>query len=590
MPGTPPASVAAQTNPIFNPGFYLVDFSRGTSLAEVIAMPEFRGALRGFTWRELEPSYGSYDFSAIDQSLTDLQGNQLIITVRLKNFSNTTPYTPSYMDNNIATYGGGPNTGGSYLAGKGIYAAIWNQNVLARFQLLANAIGAAYGDDVQFEGVYLHETAWRWSEAKVYPDFNQADWEQAFYDMADYMKAALPRQQIFQATNFNFGGSASVLTDFRQYLVDELIPTGCPDTIPGDPAITPTYEYIDSVRNDLATFPQQQWNNYTANEEDGNSTTDVFNWVKTNMRCWYFGYQKREPYWSDHVLNIVQTEQFPPMAKTYYSDVTPPPPGDTLTGITVTPAVTTCEVKVTSSATDGLVYCDVIQRDTAYTADDDVTDGTGSVYHESQASTGLELTFSATGLTGDLPHQIGLQQIDTPAAGQNYLPWSTDLSQWENYRVTITDDLIEGNWGSGSNSAIRADVTLEAGTYCFWQEVKSRLQGAESINEYHATRITPPSVSDGFSFCNVVTNVIGNQNGDVSDMVITEIDDDWCQVYQSFTLAVQTSINFGVYLAQSNTSAWLSAPNDNDILCRHLQVNDGTTPTAKTLTTGTPSP
>ncbi|HRK57963.1 MAG TPA: beta-galactosidase, partial [Burkholderiaceae bacterium] len=70
------------------------------------ATPALRGVLLRFTWSELEPSKGQYDFSAIEKHLNELAAHrkQLVLMVETKSFGypSDSPIAPEYVLNDAA--------------------------------------------------------------------------------------------------------------------------------------------------------------------------------------------------------------------------------------------------------------------------------------------------------------------------------------------------------------------------------------------------------------------------------------------------------------------------------------------------------
>ncbi|CAG9934183.1 hypothetical protein [Candidatus Nitrotoga arctica] len=73
------------------------------------ATPALRGVLLRFTWSELEPTRGNYDFSAIEKHLSELAAHhkQLILLVETKSFGypNEVPIVPDYVLNDPQSEG-----------------------------------------------------------------------------------------------------------------------------------------------------------------------------------------------------------------------------------------------------------------------------------------------------------------------------------------------------------------------------------------------------------------------------------------------------------------------------------------------------
>ncbi len=118
----------------------------------------FKGAQIMYSWRELEPEKGKYDFSILKQDYAYLKhyGKKLFIQLQDITFFPQNKPVPDYLL--TPTYDGGAvmqyNDDGSP---GGWVAKRWNKQVRERFALLLQALGKAF--DGKIEGINLQETA-----------------------------------------------------------------------------------------------------------------------------------------------------------------------------------------------------------------------------------------------------------------------------------------------------------------------------------------------------------------------------------------------------------------------------------------------
>lgn len=150
------------TCPIADDGIaHFVYFSRDREAIRDHALLEntrFAGAQIMYSWRQLEPSEGQYDFSAIEDDLGYLAqyGKKLFIQLQDASFSPQYKPVPDYLLSD--EYHGGMS---EQLAEDGTVegwvAKRWNGKVEARFASLLTALGAEF--DGRIEGINLQETA-----------------------------------------------------------------------------------------------------------------------------------------------------------------------------------------------------------------------------------------------------------------------------------------------------------------------------------------------------------------------------------------------------------------------------------------------
>lgn len=148
-----------------SPAAAVNDFATVTAptTGELATTPGLRGVQIRYGWAELEPTEGSYVFTELDSHLADILASRpndpplLSILIQCKTFVDTQHVVPSWMRN--STYGEGEHryseTDGG--AADGYIVAFNNAAVRAKFQLLANALGARYANNVQIELIGITE-------------------------------------------------------------------------------------------------------------------------------------------------------------------------------------------------------------------------------------------------------------------------------------------------------------------------------------------------------------------------------------------------------------------------------------------------
>jgi hypothetical protein len=113
-----------------------------------------------FGWRQLEPSRGQYDFSAIEQALGEAQSDGAKFAFRIMSVNEfTSPVeVPDYLKQ---------ETGGTYCTYNGaqVWVPAWDRaQFLARAQALMSALGARFNGDARLSyydmGIYGHWGEW----------------------------------------------------------------------------------------------------------------------------------------------------------------------------------------------------------------------------------------------------------------------------------------------------------------------------------------------------------------------------------------------------------------------------------------------
>lgn len=151
-----------------------------------------------FGWRQLEPSRGQYDFSAIEQALAEAQraGAKFAFRVMSVNEFTSPLQLPDYLQQ---------TAGGAYCsyAGAPVWVPDWNSSVfLARAQALMAALGKRFNGDPRLSyydiGVYGHWGEWHTDQLCTPPASLATK-----YALVDMQIAAFPNTRLLM----NSGGN-----------------------------------------------------------------------------------------------------------------------------------------------------------------------------------------------------------------------------------------------------------------------------------------------------------------------------------------------------------------------------------------------
>lgn len=160
----------------------------------------FEGAQIKYTWKQLEPEKGQYDFSIIWEDFHYLLGYNKKLWIQLQDatFSPKRIPVPDYLVTD--EYDGGAiehlNNEGEV---DGWVAKRWNQNVQYRFSLLLNALGQAF--DGKIGGINLQESAIEISKEND-PSFTPELYVQSLKIRMLAIKRAFPHSVTLQNANF----------------------------------------------------------------------------------------------------------------------------------------------------------------------------------------------------------------------------------------------------------------------------------------------------------------------------------------------------------------------------------------------------
>ena len=162
--------------------------------------PRFAGAQIMYSWAQLEPKKGQYDFSMIRSDLSYLQshGKTLFIQLQDATFSPKYKAVPSYLLS--SQYDGGVTAQyDDNNAIEGWVAKRWNEKVRERFALLLAALGKGF--DGKIEGINLQETAIGVSH-KTDSSFTDKKYVKAIEANMLALKKSFPKSVTMQYANF----------------------------------------------------------------------------------------------------------------------------------------------------------------------------------------------------------------------------------------------------------------------------------------------------------------------------------------------------------------------------------------------------
>lgn len=288
-----------ETSPVkWNPGHYIAlgggagDWMVTDTLKTIAPLPNVRGLLKRYQWRQLETDKGVYNFTPIDEDIAEAQkyGKRLFIMVGTKAFSNGGKAVPDYMY--TSTYSGGAykiEIGGKETIGSkdalGEQMALFDADVRNRLIALVQALGKRYNKNDNFEGITFNETAMGQAVVDL-----TASQKEAFFDnlqMVDTAaRKAFPNTITMQFINFP-----------RQYMrgmvdngVANSVSIGGPDTFFEDyDLVTYIYPLYDIAAGKVAMGPSVQPENYLTTYKDGppnpQSVYDLYNYAKNRLHA-----------------------------------------------------------------------------------------------------------------------------------------------------------------------------------------------------------------------------------------------------------------------------------------------------------------
>ena len=225
----PPAQAYTTTRK-FHPGHYTVILPAHNSVqkySDDAIRPGVVGIMKRFTWRELEPQRGVYDFAQIHTALNWAQayGMQLVVMIDDKTFVLDRP-NPSYLD----TLTPRNRTGG--------YTMLrWDPTVVERYKALVAALGASFDSHANFEGIAAQESSLGLDAPalKTY-GYTPEKYRDALIDMFTYALSVMPRSRVFWYQNF-FVGNQDYIGSVAAAVGPKGMVMAGPDTLPDNSSL-----------------------------------------------------------------------------------------------------------------------------------------------------------------------------------------------------------------------------------------------------------------------------------------------------------------------------------------------------------------
>ena len=216
------------------PGHYLTLQSHDPleGWSDIAGQTRFVGGQRIYTWRQLEPEEGKYDFSAIDADLAYLhkQNQRLILEVWDTTFQNDENPAPDYLLAGAAYKGGIVH---SQQFPHGARIKRWIPAVMDRYLLLVQALGKRFDGDPDFAGFIHTETAIE-GKGPEFDDFSPAVYDEQMRRLVVDSRQAFPTTPVILDGNWYPYKGPEGLAELARLAVTNGVGWGGPDLCPGN--------------------------------------------------------------------------------------------------------------------------------------------------------------------------------------------------------------------------------------------------------------------------------------------------------------------------------------------------------------------
>jgi hypothetical protein len=188
----------------FHPGHYTVMFMSDNGSQRALDDANrsgMTGIVKKYYWRDLEPTQGNYNFTAIQNDLNWAQayGMQVVIMIVDKTFKLERP-NPGYLDAQTPR-----NRAGGYTMVR------WNLTVVTRYKALVAAMGKRFDSHANFEGIAVQETALGFEKSTLQSfGYTPEKYRDASIDMYGYALNVMPKSRVFWYQNYFVGNQAYI--------------------------------------------------------------------------------------------------------------------------------------------------------------------------------------------------------------------------------------------------------------------------------------------------------------------------------------------------------------------------------------------
>ena len=250
--GTAPTDLAATSGRKFHAGHYVALLRNGgsqkTMEQSIKEAPEVKGFVKRYTWRELEPKPGVYQFSEIKSDLAwaAANGKYLIVMIEDRTFTNEKA-GPADFD---SKYEQATRSGGWVVER-------WQPEVVTRWIAMVKALGKQFDSHPNFEGLATQETSLGIDSAKLKANnYSPERYRDSYIQILTAAAAAMPTSRVFWFMNF-FAGNQSYIGSIAAAVAPKGVLMGGPDVWPDNkPLASRTYPFYTQYQGKMPLFAQ----------------------------------------------------------------------------------------------------------------------------------------------------------------------------------------------------------------------------------------------------------------------------------------------------------------------------------------------
>ncbi|HWS90193.1 MAG TPA: hypothetical protein VN282_24705 [Pyrinomonadaceae bacterium] len=310
---------AAGAKPVRHYVFFGQDRERLKAASSFFETKALEGAQVTYSWRQLEPGEGEYDFQIVreDLALLTSKGKRLFIQIQDVTFSESRINVPRYLLSD-PRYNGGADKQYRVRGGDEEHAVVvgwmarrWDPAVQERFHKLLFALGREF--DARVEGVNFAETSIGVGRSgRLFPKgFSFETYRDAVITNMKALRRAFPRSAVIQYANFMPGEwlpeeDGGYLRAVYKAAKELKVGVGGPDLLPHRPGQRKhSYPLIREASGVVPTGIAVQDGNYEdVNPQTGRRVTvpELLDFATNYLRVDYVFWCTQEPYYSGEVI------------------------------------------------------------------------------------------------------------------------------------------------------------------------------------------------------------------------------------------------------------------------------------------------
>ena len=316
--------ISGDAKPLHHYVFFGQDRDKIKQASSFLEMKIFEGAQVRYTWRQLEPKKGEYDFSAIREDLEFLEskGKKLFIQLQDVSFSEKWIPVPRYLLDD-PRYNGGADKQYDYKAGDEEHATVagwmsrrWDPAVQERFHKLLAALGREF--DGRIEGINFAESSVTVGKTgRLFPKgFTFEIYRDGIITNMRALKRSFPKSVRLQYANFMPGewqpnDDKGYLRAVYKAALELGVGVGGPDLLPYKPGqMNNSYHLIRDAAGIVPVGVAVQDGNYAhVNPQTRKQVTlaEILTFATDYLKADYVFWCTEEPYYSEQLIPFLRS-------------------------------------------------------------------------------------------------------------------------------------------------------------------------------------------------------------------------------------------------------------------------------------------